>query len=143
MSKANQFITLAEQSFTKRELTVTDIAGRKHKILIQERFKKTDIIRLIEDMLRRYEYCAEYGVELPHTTLLWLGLIKYFTDIEFTKYDDEKTEIENELRVYEALLDLDVLGDIVNAFEEKEMQKIIDAMKTYNQNVADILEKAE
>lgn len=143
MGKANEFITLAEQSFTKRELTVTDIAGRKHRVLIQERFKKTDIIKLIEDMLQRQEYCMENEIELPYTTLLWLGLIKYFTDIEFVKYRDKGKEIENEIRVFNALLDLDILEDIINAFAEEEMQKIIDTMKTYNEKMSDILAEAE
>jgi len=136
MIKANDFLSDVKQNFKQREVAVTAIGGKEYKLLIDEKFSKSKIMNLITDMVDRANYCKTNDVKFDMSVCLWIMLLKYFTDIKFIEYKEIEKSYKNEIGVLQALIDLEIIEDIIGSFDLKEMNKITEIGKTFAEYVS-------
>lgn len=131
MVKANDFISLENRSFKKKEVTLKDINGKTFTINIDETFKRTDLVKIMTDICERAEYCKKNDITFDYTVCLYAMILKYFTDIKFTEYKNIKDKYENEIKLIRALINLELLEQIMNSISPDEMIKFTDIAKEF------------
>ena len=131
MLKANDFISDVNLNFKQKEITVKAVNGKDYKMLIDESFKKTKIVSLITDMVDRANYCKINDVAFNYTVCLWAMILRHFTNIKFVEYKDLGRKYQNEIDIVTALVNLEIIEDIINSFNPKEMNKITDLSKDF------------
>ena len=115
------------------------IGDTEYKLTHDVYFRKTKQRDLLEDMLEFFNSIEQANVDVlematPYTALL---IIKHFTSLEVP--DD----VEGALEYLSLLIDLDILGTIVNALPEGEVLKTYELLKQTVENVKDNFEEAE
>ncbi|GAA4880647.1 hypothetical protein GCM10023310_71090 [Paenibacillus vulneris] len=102
-------------------------------ILIQKKFKRTSIQRLILDyqdildQLRKKEITMEVVKDI--TFIYYMLLLRHFTNLSNIPSDIEKMVI-----VCEKLIDLDLLDEIMGHFLETELEKVQNMIKQVSDN---------
>lgn len=118
------------------------VNGVEYKVKIDNVFRKTKQHKLLEDLIffmnegnKRVELL---DVATPYITLL---MIKYFTDVEVSDDIDEAIETMN------ALVDLEIFGEIANLMPEDELLKMYETISSsidrMNVNITELLKEAE
>ena len=106
----------------QKEFTV-EIGGQKYKLTHDVVFRKTKRIKLIEDLIEFFTKGAEnpeiLELTTPYTALL---VIKHFTSLEVSD------SLEDALALLEVLIDLDALGEIINALPENDVVELFDIL---------------
>lgn len=134
--RANDLINDVRQIFTQREITVTACNGKNYTLLIDNKFKKEKITQLISGMVERAHYCKKNDIQFDYTICLWVLIIKNFTDIKFINHKNFGKCYENEIDVLKAMINLEIVEEIMDSFDPKEMNKITELSKSMAQYVS-------
>jgi len=134
MSKVNKLtssILLQEQSklFVQKKVTV-NINKKDYEVLVDQKFLPTKLNQLILESVSNYDNLKELDESVKVSYLMFLS-IKYFTDVEIAKTDSFETQI----RILNALINLEILDKILSEFPESELEKINDYMLKFNSNI--------
>jgi hypothetical protein len=140
-------LTVAELKKQNRNLDAQTehtvvVNGVEYKVKVDNVFRKTKQHKLLEDLIlfmnegsRRVELL---DVATPYITLL---MIKHFTDVEVSDDIDEAIETMN------ALVDLEIFGEIANLMPENELLKMYETINAsidrMNVNITELLKEAE
>jgi len=138
MSKVNKLtssILLQEQSklFVQKEITVT-INKKDYKVLVDQKFLPTKLNQLILESVSNYDNLKELDESVKVSYLMFLS-IKYFTDVEIAKTDS----FEDQIRILNALINLEVFDKIISEFPESELEKINDYMLKFNSKIDEFM----
>ena len=134
MSKVNKLtssILLQEQSklFVQKQVIV-NINKKDYEVLVDQKFLPTKLNQLILESVSNYDNLKDLDESVKVSYLMLLA-IKYFTNVEIAKTDSFETQI----RVLNALLDLEILDKILGEFPESELEKINDYMLKFNSKI--------
>jgi guanylate kinase len=129
--KSNDIINLAKKEFPYKKIIVTSMGGQEFEVLIQEKLNETSIMELIIDLTERSNYCTKNNIEFNILLNTYFLLIKYFTDIEFSKYKSVKKQYEQELLTVNKLIDMEIFEQILNHFNPETMDKIQKSLEKY------------
>lgn len=126
----NNVLALQEKTFKKKEITIS-AQGEEFKVIIDQKFKETELTELIGELVERSDYAKKMNLEFNILGHIMILVIKHFTDIQFpnVKKGNIKKEFENEVRMLNALIDLGILQDIISNFDKEEMDKINESFK--------------
>jgi len=129
--KLTSSILLQEQSklFVQRKVII-NINKKDYDVLVDQVFLPTKLNKLIMESVSNYEKIKELDESVKISYLMFLA-IKQFTNLDFSKTDDFKTQIS----ILNAMLDLEVFDKIVSEFPESELEKINDYMLKFNDKI--------
>ena len=134
MSKVNKLtssILLQEQSklFTQKQVTV-NINKKDYEVLVDQKFRPTKLNELIVEAITNYDKFKELDESVKISYLMFLA-IKYFTNLEVAKTDT----LEEQIRILNAMLDLEIFDKIISEFAESELEKINEYMLKFNDKI--------
>ena len=134
MSKVNKLtssILLQEQSklFTQKQVTV-NINKKDYEVLVDQKFRPTKLNELIVESITNYDKFKELDESVKISYLMFLA-IKYFTNLEVAKTDT----LEDQIRILNAMLDLEIFDKIISEFAESELEKINEYMLKFNSRI--------
>ena len=129
--KLTSSILLQEQSklFVQRKVII-NINKKDYDVLVDQVFLPTKLNKLIMESVSNYEKIKELDESVKISYLMFLA-IKQFTNLDFSKTDDFKTQIS----ILNAMLDLEVFDKIVSEFPESELEKINEYMLKFNSRI--------
>jgi len=138
MSKVNKLtssILLQEQSklFVQRKVIIT-INKKDYEVLVDQKFLPTKLNQLILESVSNYDNLKDLDESVKVSYLMFLT-IKTFTNVEIAKTDDFQTQI----RVLNAMLDLEIFDKIISEFPESELEKINDYMLKFNSRIDEFM----
>ncbi|MEK3725305.1 hypothetical protein [Paenibacillus sp. FSL H8-0034] len=111
-------------------------------LLIDVHFRKAKIQQLLIDYQELLEQthtkAVSMGVLKDTTFVFYMLLLRHFTSLS-----QIPNEIDKLVVCCEKLLDLGILEEILNAFDEKELQKVTDTMKRASENSKSINSQLE
>ena len=125
-----------DKEFVPKKITVT-IGDEEYQVLVDQKFKTSKLEELLLEGAKNFEQFKELpeNVRIAYFTFL---IIKYFTNIDVAKTED----FNEQIRVLNALLDLDILGQIMNAFPETELIKFNQYVRDFADKVAELAKNA-
>jgi len=134
MSKVNKLtssILLQEQSklFIQKKVIV-HIDKKDYEVLVDQKFLPTKLNQLILESVSNYDNLKELDESVKVSYLMFLT-IKYFTDVEIVKTDS----FEDQIRILNALINLEIFDKILSEFPESELEKINEYMLKFNSNI--------
>jgi len=135
MAKSNKQLTssilLQEQSklFVQRKVIIT-INKKDYEVLVDQKFRPTKLNELIVEAITNYDNFKELNESVKVSYLMFLA-IKYFTNLEVAKTDT----LEDQIRVLNAMLDLEIFDKILGEFAESELEKINEYMLKFNDKI--------
>jgi hypothetical protein len=129
--KANEIINIAKKEYAFREVIVTTPDNQEFSVQIQEKLNNTKIMSLIADLVEAKEYCTKNKYKFNEVLYLYVLLIKYFTNIQFTTYKTIQKQISHNLELIECIIDLGVFEQITKYFDLDSMKKIEENLKLY------------
>ena len=138
MSKVNKLtssILLQEQSklfLTKK--VIVNINKKDYEVLVDQKFLPTKLNQLILESVSNYDNLKELDESVKVSYLMFLT-IKYFTDVEITKTDS----FEDQIRILNALINLEIFDKIISEFPESELEKINDYMLKFNSRIDEFM----
>lgn len=143
-AKVAKKLTLAELKKESKKLdeqkeVVININGTDYTIKYDLVFRKTKQRAVLEDVLYFFKEIGEQNIEQiemasAYTSLL---IIKHFTDL------DVPDEIDEALLVLEEMVDMGLVGSLMNELPEDEVLKIFDLLTQTVNNVRENLEMNE
>ena len=133
--KLTSSILLQEQSklFVQRKVII-NINKKDYDVLVDQVFLPTKLNKLIMESVSNYEKIKELDESVKISYLMFLA-IKQFTNLDFSKTDDFKTQIS----ILNAMLDLEIFDKIVSEFPESELEKINEYMLKFNDRIDEFL----
>lgn len=120
-------------------ITVGDLS---YAIKIDEKFRRTKIVNLLDDMVKLFDHSTK-NTELLNLTTPYISLliIKHFTSL------DVPDDVESALDLLHVLIDLEIVSVILNAMPEDQLVKVYELIdKTFKQlqtNLEDAEEEYE
>lgn len=119
----------------KNEDGETVLEVNEYKIKIDDVFRKTKQHNLLDDLVKYFDE-ANNNIELidlttTYTTLLF---IKHFTSVEISDNIDEALE------VMQVLIDLELLGEILNLMPDEEVIKVYELLANVVNNMKENME---
>ena len=136
--KSNDILNIAKKEFAYKKLLLT-ISGQEYEVLIQEKLNDTSITSLVTDLIERYEYCKNNNIEFNTIQHIYFLLVKYFTDIKFNTYKELEKSYKHELDTISALIDLEVLDQILNQFDKDTLQRIQNMFDKYSNQLKSVV----
>jgi hypothetical protein len=150
--KANDIINSAKKEYSFKKITVTSIDGEEYEVQIQEKLNETKLANLVSELTTRSEECKKIGLEFDMILNIYVLIIKYFTNIKFNNNKVFSKQIEQEMEFLKALIDMNLLDQILNNFDEnsiKDLEKLFDKyskqMSQITENIAmeEVIEDAD
>lgn len=129
--KANQFLKDVNEEFRFKVVELKSNNGKTYKVKIADKFKETDIMKIVDGLLERSEMCKKENIKFNILLSLYGLVIRTFTDIEFSKYPNLKKEYLVEINVLESLIDLGVYEQLISSFDNREVQKVEEIFSKY------------
>ena len=135
MAKSNKQLTssilLQEQSklFVQKKVNI-HINKKDYEVLVDQKFLPTKLNALIMESISNYDNLKDLDESVKVSYLMLLA-IKTFTNVEIAKTDDFQTQI----KVLNAMLDLEIFDKIIGEFPESELEKINDYMLKFNSRI--------
>jgi hypothetical protein len=121
-----------EQLYKQKEINVNG-----YKVMIDTKFRKTKLQKLINELVQVSDYIKENKYQIDILTYLYILLIKYFTDIPVPN------ELEKQIIMTNLLIDNGYFEAIVNEFDQNEINKFIEMLNMYKNNLFKILESQD
>lgn len=121
-----------EQLYKQKEINVNG-----YKVMIDTKFRKTKLQKLINELVQVSDYIKENKYQIDILTYLYILLIKYFTDIPVPN------ELEKQITMTNLLIDNGYFEAIVNKFDQNEINKFIEMLNMYKNNLFKILESQD
>lgn len=128
--KSSEILGLEKQLFEKKEITVTS-GDKSFSIMVDTKFKETEMMKLVSELVERFSYCKRVGIDFDTPKNIYFLMVKHFTDIQFSSYKTIDKQYTHEVAVIEALINLGVFKQIIDAFDEEETLKIQDIFFKY------------
>jgi len=134
MAKSNKLtssILLQEQSklFVQKKVNIT-VNKKDYEVLVDQKFRPTKLNELIVEAITNYDKFKELDESVKVSYLMFLA-IKYFTNLEVAKTDT----LEEQIRILNAMLDLEIFDKIISEFPENELEKINEYMLKFNDKI--------
>lgn len=137
-------LTLAELQKQSKKLDATSegkvmIGDTEYTIEYDTVFRKTKQRNVLDDTLRFFQEIGEQNIDRLEMASAYTALliVKHFTSLEIS--DD----VSEALDMLEVLVDLEVLGEIVNLLPEDEVVKIYDLLTTTVNTLKENIEETE
>ena len=127
---SSNILSLHSKTFSQKKIHL-DINGIAYQILIDEKFKPSKIQELIFELVEKQKQIRNFNDVFNISYYCNFLILKYFTDIDVTKTDS----LEEELRVFKAILDLEIFEKIMDSFDPQELDKINLYLKKIGDNV--------
>jgi len=110
------------KEFTQKKVTI-NINNEDYDVLVDLKFKNTKIDEFIKDWLNNFDNYKELDKSIGILYFSFLT-IKHFTSLNII----ETNTFEEQIRLLNILIDLDVYSKLINEFPESELEKINDYM---------------
>lgn len=120
---SNAILGAYSKEFTQRKI-ILDVDGKNFEFLVDEKFKPSKVQALVSESLINFQKLKGYDESKRLKYYMFL-IIKHFTDIEIS--DD----FEDQIRLLNAMIDLEIFEKIIDAFPEEEFVKCSDAIKQF------------
>lgn len=132
INKLNSGAILSQYSkeFTQKSLTL-DVGGKNYQVLIDEKFKTSQIQKMILESLKNMEKLKDVD-EATKTSYYMLLMIKYFTDTGIPE------DFEEQIRVLSAMIDIDIFGKIIDAFNESEIKRASEFINKFAERLTEM-----
>ena len=136
INKLNSGVILSAYSkeFTQKKLTL-DINGKNYEVLVDEKFKNTKIQAMVLESVTNFKKLEGYEESVKLAYYMFL-MVKHFTDIELANTED----FEEQVRVLNAMVDLDIFGKVTSAFPEEEINKVNEFLKKFGDKMKELNE---
>lgn len=135
---SNDIINQAKQAFKPREVVVEAINGKEYKVKIQDNINDTKIAELMTDLLERSEWYKENNLTFNIVQVIYILMLKHFTDIDFRVTENKDEDYANEVNLCNALVDLGLFKAIMEHFTDESSKKIQDAFDVYAKNIKSV-----
>jgi len=127
--------TLENKRFTTKKIIVDS-----YELEVDEHFKNTKIVSLLQEFMKQTNYAKENDMEIDALTYTTILILKYFTSM------DVPEEYEKQIQMLSILTDLEYQGEnylniILSAFDENEINKLNTKMKEYAENLTKLVEE--
>jgi hypothetical protein len=133
---ANKKLTFSNlKSLSSKKFTQKKIIVDGYEVTIDEQFRPSKIKQLVLELLQKSNYMREQNIEFNLADYVVILIIKYFSDVDIS--DD----LQKQLQAYEALIDLEYLEPILNAFDENEIKKFNESLLKYKDNMNKLLDE--
>ena len=144
-TRAIDIINKSKQEFSKKKVIIKSNTNEEFEILIQEKLNETTLSEIVTELTIRSDEFSKLGLEFDLILNLYALLIKYFTDIKFNKSKDLVKQVQHELELVRCLVDLNLLEQILDNFDEdclKDLEKLFDKYsKQMNKVINNMAEK--
>lgn len=131
--KSIELLNLSNQEFKKKEIILTHSSG-DYPVVIDQKFKETEIMKLVQDLVVRSQYCSKHDLEFNVVENIYLLIVKYFTDIKFSKFKSTEKQYNHEIDVLGALINLGLFKQLIEAFDPKEIEQISQIFEKYKES---------
>ena len=131
---SSNILSLHSKTFTQKAIHL-DIEGTAYTVLIDTKFKPSKIQELIMELAEKQRQITKFSDIFDISYYANFLIIKYFTDIEVAKVND----FDKQIRVFKAILDLEIFDKIAESFDQAELDKI----NKYIKKAGDNLKKLE
>lgn len=122
--KHSNIISLEAKVFTKKTIYVK-VEDEIFEVVINQKLKETDIADVVRELTQRSKFAKDNKVAFNVMANITILLIKKFTDIQFKKSTGNfMKDYEAEIRMLNALINLGILEQVVNEFDQEEIDKI-------------------
>ena len=138
--KAIDVINSAKQEFASRKVILIANNNIEYEVLIQEKLNESKLAELVSELTTRSEDFNRLNLEFDIILNIYVLIIKYFTDIKFNNYKVLTKQIEHETDLFKSLIDLNLLDQILNSFDEdciKGIEKLFDKYPKQMSQVAE------
>jgi hypothetical protein len=114
-----------------------DIIVRGYSLTIDRIFRPTAINALIAEWMDKMTYVRD-NAEIQMSDVNWIGyyqllLVKHFTSL------DVPDDFGQQLQVLGILIDNDLFVDVMNAFDQSQVDRVGQAMQKANENFKELL----
>ena len=130
---ASNILSLHSKMFTQKAIHI-DVEGNMYEVLIDKKFQPTKIQELIMEMLEKQQQISKFEDIFNMTYYVNYLIIKYFTNISIANVND----FEKQIRVFKALLDLEIFEKVVESFDQSEIDKINKYIKKVSENAKNL-----
>lgn len=127
---SSNILSLYSKTFTQKKILL-EAEGQTFEVLIDTKFQPSKIQALIMELAEKYQEIKHLNDVFNISYFANYLIIKYFTDINMAKVDG----LEKSIRVFKALVDLGLFDQIIEKFDENELQKINDYINKMNNRV--------
>ncbi len=127
---SSKILSLHSKTFTQKKIYI-NVENEQYEVLIDTKFKISKIQELLAEVVEKTQQLLKLKDIFNIPYYINFLIIKYFTNVEITKVQD----FSEQLRVYKAMLDLGIFDQIMEAFDEKEVEKIGIYLKKMNENL--------
>lgn len=132
---SSNILSLYSKTFTQKKI-ILEAEGQTFEVLIDTKFQPSKIQALIMELAEQQQKIKNLDDILDISFYSSYLLIKHFTDISITK--TVENDFEQQIRVFKALVDLGLYDQIIDSFEESEMNKINEYLKKANDRIKEI-----
>lgn len=132
MVKEIDFIQESNKEYEKVKKTLKASNGNEYEVYICKKIKHTIIMEIMDELLKRSEMCKKEKIDFDIVLSTYALLIKHLTDIQFKEFKQVKKQFVYEIEMIKALLDLDLLEQILKELDPGEIDKINQSFKDYN-----------
>ncbi|MDD4298633.1 MAG: hypothetical protein PHS98_03280 [Bacilli bacterium] len=150
--KAIDVINSSKQVFSKKKIIVTDIENQEYELEIQDRLDESTLASLVSELTIRSEEFKKANIEFDMILNIYILILKHFTNIKFNNYKVLTKQIGHETELLRALINMNLLDQILNNFDEnsiKDLEKLFDKypkqMSQITENIAmeEVIEDAD
>lgn len=122
--KHSNIISLESKVFTKKTIYVK-VEDETFEVVINQKLKDTEIAEIVTELTKRSKLARDNRVEFNVMANIMILLVKKFTDIQFKKSTGNfMKDYEAEIKMLNALINLGILTQVVNEFDQEEINKI-------------------
>lgn len=140
---ANDIANIAKQEFSYKEILIKANTGHEFTVKIQEKLNESKLAELVSELTIKSNEFSKLNLDFDMILNIYILIIKYFTDIKFNNYKSLIKQVEYECKVLKNLIDLNLLDQILNSFDEdciKDIEKLFDKypkhMSQITENIA-------
>ena len=137
MSKLKKMNLNNLKSQTNKEFTQRTVIIDQYEFLIDDKFKPSKMQLLLAEFQDKIEYANENEININPLLIIYTLLIKHFTSISIPD------ELEKQLDMLNILIDLGYFEKILNEFNPKEVERIIQSLTRGIDNMKAVIEKLE
>lgn len=131
---SGKILSLHSKTFTQKVINII-IGNDTYAVTIDVKFQPTKLQHLVLELVEKYQQISKIDDIFDISYYANFLIIKYFTDIDVAKTDD----FEKQIRVFKALVDLEIFDKIISEFSNEEIDKI----NTYIKKVGENFKKLE
>ena len=134
MIKGIDFINDSKEMFDKKEIIIKANNNKEYTIEITPKIKDTELNKIINILMKNAEYCNKKNKEYNFVIDMFAQIIKAFSNIQFNKYKDTWKQIQHDIQVCSALIDLGVYNQIIEQFDKGSIIKLEESFAKYQKS---------